>query len=115
MVDRRSSLGSGRVMEGGEEGGRAKSRRVGGTTTGPAAFDVVNQHRWWCAWVSRGLDEKGQPGWRQTLRALVGRMRRLVEVGGLMEEEGGSASGLGVDASASSSSFSQAKKLLDAM
>lgn len=113
VVDRRSSLGSGRVMEGGEEGGRAKARRVGGTT-GPAAFDVVNQHRWWCSWVSRGLDEKGQPGWRQTFKALVGRMRRVVEVGGLMEEEGGSGSGGGVGEGASSS-YSQARRLLESM
>ena len=114
VVDRRSSLGSGRVMEGGEEGGgRAKARRVGGTT-GPAAFDVVNQHRWWCACVSRGLDEKGQPGWRQTLKALVGRMRRVVEVGGLMEEEGGAIGSGGVEPS-SMSSYAQAKSLLDSM
>jgi len=110
VVDRRSSLGSGRVMEGGEEGARAKARRVGGTT----AFDVVNQHRWWCAWVSRGLDEKGQPGWRQTLKALVGRMRRVVEVGGVMEEEGGGSGGGGGWVGASSS-YSQARRLLESM
>jgi len=91
-----------------EEGARAKARRVGGTT-GPAAFDVVNQHRW-----SRGLDEKGQPGWRQTLKALVGRMRRVVEVGGLMEEEGGGSGGGGGGVGASSS-YSQARRLLKSM
>ncbi|KAM3577568.1 hypothetical protein VYU27_000447 [Nannochloropsis oceanica] len=117
VVDRRSSLGSGRMMEGGgekgEDVGRAKARRVGGMA-GPAAFDVMNQHRWWCAWVSRGLDEKGQPGWRLTLKTLVGRMRRMVELGKLMEDEGDSGDrswGVG----SSSSSYARAKRLLDGM
>ena len=118
VVDRRSSLGSGRVMEGGGEGGedvgRAKARRVGGMA-GPAAFDVINQHRWWCAWVSRGLDEKGQPGWRQTLKALVGRMRRLVELGSLMEEEGDSGVGSWGVGTSSSLPYARAKRLLDSM
>ncbi len=121
VVDRRSSVGSGRVMEG---EGRAKARRVGGGGGGQeaASFDPVTQHRVFCVWMERGLEETGQPGWRQTLKALVSRMRRVVAVGGLLEDTptttsnnaagGATTTGTGTTPE---QMYQTAKSLLDAM
>jgi len=125
IADRRGSFGRGRGSEGEgkeEQIPRVKARSVE-SPLGPLTFDAVSQHRWWCPWVSRGMDEKGMLGWRQALKAVVGRMRQVEDLGllGLSEQEAnmGKHNGLGLDDSLNSPSYSsmysKVKCLMDSM
>lgn len=107
---------------------RAKARRVGGGGGGgggepPSLFDVIGQHRWYCPWIACGVEEKGQPGWKQATKALVGRLRQIV----VWQEEEAEGEGEETVGGSPSSSYAynqnrkpeevwkEAKRLLDGM